>query len=108
MLPVAAVAAQKTLPSPSLVQLGLDATAPVNVFHVPHVDPLNSFTIIADFSLSAAQATLFADSVAHDGLPRPVAVPVDLEVQLARAAGGAIKPSAKNNTMRLNQAADCV
>jgi hypothetical protein len=100
MLPVAAVAAQKTLPSPSLVQLGPDATAPVNVFHVPHVDPLNSFTIMADFSLSAAQATLFVDAVAQDGLPIPVDAPVDLEVQLALAVGAASTPNVSSSKTR--------
>src|ERR1700687_5772697 len=46
-LPLVAVAAQITLPAPSLVQLGLELTGPARLFHVPHVVPLNRFTITA-------------------------------------------------------------
>jgi hypothetical protein len=56
MLPVAAVAAQNTFPSPSLVQVGPDTTTPVKGFHVLQVEPLNSLTIIAEVSVSAAHA----------------------------------------------------
>jgi hypothetical protein len=39
--PLVAVAAQITLPLPSLVQLGLLLTAPAKLFHAPHALPLN-------------------------------------------------------------------
>jgi hypothetical protein len=42
--PLVAVAAQHTLPVPSLVQLGSELTVPARLVHVPHVEPLNSLT----------------------------------------------------------------
>jgi hypothetical protein len=90
--PVAAVAVQNTFPAPSLVQDGLEATAPVSTFHDPHFVPLYSFTIMADFSLKTAQATCSLDTDAHEGLPMPVVVPVEEKpVQLACERGTMMK-----------------
>jgi hypothetical protein len=57
-LPLVAVAAQITLPAPSLVQLGSELTAPTKLVQVvPQVVPLNSFTIMAALPLRTAQTT---------------------------------------------------
>ena len=61
------VAAQKTLPSPSAVQLGLELTVPERVFQVPQEEPLNSLTMSVDFAVSTAQATWSLDTEAQDG-----------------------------------------
>ena len=57
-LPLVAVAAQMTLPAPSLVQLGSELTAPAKLVHLaPHAVPLKTLTMMADFPLRTAQTT---------------------------------------------------
>jgi hypothetical protein len=77
-LPLMAVAAQITLPFPSLVQLGSELTAPARVIHVPQDVPLNSLTMTAYFPLRIAHTTWLAATWAHDGVPIEVPAPVEM------------------------------
>src|SRR6516162_4973192 len=87
-LPLVAVAAQITFPAPSLVQLGSDWTVPARLVHAPQVAPLNSLTMTVDRLLRTAHATWLVETSAHEGMPIPVAVPVEMKLpQLAHAAG---------------------
>src|ERR1700685_3720685 len=86
----AVVAAQNTLPLPSLVQLGSELTAPARLFHVPHAVPLNSLTMMADLPLRTAHATCPVETGAQDGLPMPVALPVETKLPHEAQAAGAI------------------
>jgi hypothetical protein len=83
-----AVAAQYTLPVPSLVQLGSELTVPAKLVHVPHAEPLNSLTMTADWLLRTAHATCPVETWAHEGLPTPVAIPVDLKLPQDPHANG--------------------
>jgi hypothetical protein len=74
------MAAQITSPDPLLVQLGLDATEPTRLAHVPHELPLSSFTIIVLFPLRTAHAALPVETKAQEGLPIPVAFPVGMKL----------------------------
>src|SRR5260370_9121985 len=95
-LPLVAVAAQITLPAPSLVQLGLELTGPARLFHVPHVVPLNRFTMMADLPLRTAHATWLPETWAQDGVPIPVPVPVEVQLpQLAHSARHTARPTGK-------------
>ena len=103
-LPLVAVAAQITLPARSLVHLGLELTGPARLFHVPHVVPLNRFTMMADLPLRTAHATWLPETWAQDGVPIPVPVPVGVKLpQLAHAAGPSASQtgkSSRHNTVR--------
>jgi hypothetical protein len=97
--PVAAVAAQKTLPVPSLVQLGADTTDPASEVQLPHFVSLYSLTIICAFALSTAQTTCSVDTWAQEGLPIPVVLPVEVKApQLA--CDGDVKNRAAAKTQR--------
>jgi hypothetical protein len=76
---LAAVAAQYILPVPSLVQLGSELTAPAKLFHAPHFFPMNSLTMMTDLPLRTAHATCPVETGAQDGLPIPVALPVEMK-----------------------------
>jgi hypothetical protein len=92
------VAAQITLPAPSLVQLGSELTVPASLDHVPHDVPLNWFTMMADAKFRTAHATRPVEACAQDGLPMPVAVPVDTKLpQLADAEGANPRQAYKNS-----------
>jgi hypothetical protein len=84
-LPLMAVAAQITLPFPSLVQLGSELTAPDRVVHVPQEVPLNSLTMTAYFPLRIAHTTWRVVTWAHDGVPIEVPAPVEMNFQTAQA-----------------------
>jgi hypothetical protein len=104
-LPLVAVAAQITLPVPSLAQLGSELTVPARLVHaVPHAVPLNSFTMMAALPLRTAQTTWSVETWAQDGTPTPVPVPVEMKVpQLAHADGLRARQSGKSsrhNTIR--------
>jgi hypothetical protein len=96
--PLAAVAEQYTLPAPSLVQLGSELTVPAKLFHVPHFVPLNSLTMMTDLPLRTAHATCPAETGAQDGLPIPVAVPVEMKPPQVADAAGAISRQAENDS----------
>jgi hypothetical protein len=82
------MAAQITSPEPLLVQLGLDATEPGRLVHVPHEVPLNSLTINVLFPLRTAHTALPLGTKAQEGLPMPVALPVEVKLlQEAHADG---------------------
>jgi hypothetical protein len=67
------------LPFPSLVQLASELTVPVRLFQVPHEVPLKVLTMMADLLLRTAHATSPVETCAQDGLPIPVAVPVEIK-----------------------------
>jgi hypothetical protein len=52
--------------------------------------PLNVFTMMADLLLRTAQATCPVETGTQDGLPSPVAVPVETKVPHEAHAAGAI------------------
>jgi hypothetical protein len=98
-LPVVAVAAQITLPPPSLAQLGSELTVIAKVFHPFQAVPFSSSTIMAALPVRTAQTTCPVTTNAHDGLPTPVAVPVETNApQEAEAAG--IIPRQTTHNMR--------
>jgi hypothetical protein len=86
-LPLAAVAAQITLPFPSLVQLGSELTAPGRVIQLPQEVPLNSLTMTAYFPLRIAHTTCLAATWAHDGVPIAVPAPVEMNFPQTAQAG---------------------
>jgi hypothetical protein len=91
--PLVAIAAQITWPEPSLVQLGFEATAPTRLVHVPQELPLSSLTIIALFPLRTAHTALPLETKAQEGLPTPVALPVEVKFpQEAQAEGQDASP----------------
>src|SRR5579862_140908 len=85
--PLVAAAAQITSPAPLLVQLGFDATVPTRFAHVLHAVPLNSLTIIWLDPARTAQTALPVGTNAQEGLPKPVAVPVEMKLLQAADAG---------------------
>src|SRR5579863_1644583 len=102
IFPPVAIAAQMTPPEPLLVQLGFDAAEPDRFVHVPH-ELLNSFTIRLLFPLRTAQTALPLETKAQEGLPMPVALPVEVKFpQEAHAAGQDASPKhiSKHITVR--------
>jgi hypothetical protein len=93
---------QKTLPVPSLVQLGSELTVPARLFHVPHFVPLNSLTIRAEAPLRTAHATSPVETGAQDGLPMPVAVPVEMKLPHVAHESGASPRQIDKSSMRTN------
>jgi hypothetical protein len=98
---LAAVAAQYTLPVPSLVQLGSELTTPAKLFHAPHFVPLNSLTMMTDLPLRTAHATCPVETGAQDGLPIPVALPVEMKPPQVADAAGAISGQADTDSRQV-------
>jgi len=103
-----AVAAQYTLPVPSLVQLGSELAAPAKLFHAPHFFPLNSLTMMTDLPHRTAHATCPVETGAQDGLPIPVALPVEMKPPQVADAAGAISRQADNDNRRVAIFFNCV
>jgi len=79
-------AAQITLLTPSLVQLGADVTAPASFVQPVHVEPSNLFTIRVLAKLRAEQTTIPPGIAAHDGSEFTVVLPNEMNgLQAARA-----------------------
>jgi hypothetical protein len=83
-----AVAAQYTLPVPSLVQVGSELTVPDRLDHAPHLEPLNSLTMIVDWLLRTAHATCPVETWAQEGLPKPGTFPVEMKLPQDPQASG--------------------
>jgi|HubBroStandDraft_6_1064221.scaffolds.fasta_scaffold1678834_1 hypothetical protein len=70
------------------VQLGSELTVPARLVHVPHAEPLNSLTMIADLLLRTAHATCPVETSAQEGLPKPVTLPVEMKLPQDPHANG--------------------
>src|SRR5258708_19656182 len=93
MPPLVARAAQITLLTPSLEQLGAEVTAPASFAQPDQVEPLNSLTISPLEKPRAAQTTFPLGSGAHDGSEFTVVLPIDVNGPHAARDGCVARPT---------------
>jgi hypothetical protein len=94
-------AAQITLLTPSLVQLGAEVTAPASFVQPAQVEPSNLFTSSVLAKLRAEQTTIPPGIAAHDGSEFTAVLPSEVKGPQAASTGCVDRQTRKSAQQRV-------